>query len=125
MKSRELALLSAKMLDQKKAKDIIIIDIEEKSGFADYLLVATAASMRQMSSLADELQDGLAEEGIMMSHQEGRGNSGWILMDYGDIIINIFTEPQREKYQIEKVWMDCPRLDFESSEEAISKREAK
>ncbi len=112
MRSKELALLAAGLLDRKKAKDITIIDIEEKSGFADYLLVATAASMRQMASLADEVQDSLAEDGIMLGHQEGRGDSGWILMDYGDIIINIFTEAQRERYQLEKVWIDCPRIDF-------------
>ncbi len=113
MENKEYALLAAKTLNEKKAADITIIDIGDRSGFADYFVLATAGSMRQMNSLTDELDDKLANEGLIVKNIEGKGESGWILMDYGDIIINIFTEEARNKYQIEKIWGDCSTIDFE------------
>jgi ribosome silencing factor RsfS/YbeB/iojap len=116
MTNKELALFIAGEMDKRKASDIVIIDIAEKSGFADYFVIATASSLRQLSSLAVNLEDKLAEEGVIVGHIEGKGDSGWILMDYGDIIINLFTAEQREHYNIEKVWGDCIRVDFETTE---------
>jgi len=112
MNNKELVLYSAKVLDEKKAKDITIIDIAFKSGFADYFLLATAGSQRQIDALKDEIEDKLAKEDILVRHIEGKGDSGWVLMDYGDIIINIFSQEQRDRYQIEKVWGDCDRVEF-------------
>ena len=112
MDNKDLALLAAKLLDSKKAKDISIIDIAEKSGFADYFVIATAGSARQISALCDEVEDGLAKENIL-DHKEGRGDTGWVLLDYGDVIVNVFTAEQRDHYQIEKVWIDCPQVEFE------------
>ncbi len=117
MDNRELALLCAKTLDARKANDIVILDVAEKSGFADYFVIAGASSLRQLESLTDELEDKLAEQGVLVGHIEGKGESGWILMDFGDIIVNLFTAEQREKYQIEKIWKDCVRIDFEPAEE--------
>ncbi len=113
MTNKETALFIAKTLSEKKAFDIVIIDIAERSGFADYFVIVTASSLRQMGSLNDELQDKLAKEDILPKNIEGKGESGWILMDYGDIIVNIFTEESRNKYQIEKIWGDCNKLEFE------------
>lgn len=116
MKSKELAVYTAKKLDEKKAKDITIIDISEKSGFADYFVIATAGSTRQIDALKIETEDKLAEKGLLVHHIEGKSESGWILMDYGDLIINIFSPEQRERFQLEKVWGDCDRVDFEAAE---------
>ena len=112
MNNKELALKTAEFLDEKKVKDICIIDINEKSGFADYFVIATVGSQRQLDSVSDLVEDKLAEDGILVKHVEGEPASGWILMDYGDIIINLFTEDQRNRYQIEKVWGDCNKLEF-------------
>ncbi len=112
MDNRELAILTAKILDEKKARDLVVLDISEKSGFADYLVIATAGSQRQMTALKGELEDKLAEDGVIFRSVEGRGESGWILLDYGDMIVNIFTEEQREHYQLEKIWNDCPSIDI-------------
>lgn len=113
MTNKETALLIAKTLSEKKAFDITIIDIAERSGFADFFVLCTASSLRQMGSLNDELQNKLAQEDLLPKNIEGKGESGWILMDYGDIIINIFTEEARNKYLIEKIWGDCNKVDFE------------
>ncbi len=117
MNNRETALRTAEILDAKKARDITILDIGEKSGFADYFVIATAGSQRQMETLCEEVEEKLAENELLVRHIEGKGGSGWILMDYGDIIVNIFTAEQREHYQIERIWNDCIRVDFQPTEQ--------
>ena len=116
MDNRETALLIAKILDSKKALDVTIIDLAEASGFADYFVIASAGNIRLLSALADEVEDKLAEKEIFINHKEGENSSGWILLDYGDIIVNLFTEEQRQRYNIEKIWGDCIRVDFEPEE---------
>lgn len=113
MNSREQAMLAAKVLDNKKAQDIVIIDIAEKSSFADYLIVAGGGSERQTLALTDDVEDAMAKEGIFPKGIEGKSSPGWILMDFGDIIVNILTRESREKYDIEKVWGDCTFIDME------------
>lgn len=112
MDNKSFALLAAKTLDNKKATDVIVIDIMEKSSFADYLVIASGNSERQVNTLVDEVEDQFAKEGLLVKSIEGK-NSGWILMDFGDVIVNIFTKETREKYNIEKVWGDCSFLDVE------------
>lgn len=107
MGSNELAKLAAEILLNKKALDVNMIDIAIKSSFADYFVNATAANQRQMDTLSDEIYDKFAEKGLMPKSVEGKRGSGWVLMDYGDIIVNIFTPSMREMYSIEKVWGDC------------------
>ncbi|MBE6037063.1 MAG: ribosome silencing factor [Clostridiales bacterium] len=113
MENKEIALKAAAILNEKKARDVVVIDVTEKSSFADFLVIASGGSERQVRSLASELSDKLAEEGIFSRSIEGRGPSGWILMDYGDIVINVFSQDQRSRYNIEKVWGDGIFLDVE------------
>jgi len=107
MNSREIADLSAKILDKKKGLDIVIMDIGEKSSFADYFVIASGSSERQVRALCDEIVENFEKEGIYAKSLEGKPPSGWVLMDYGDVIINIFTAETRERYNIEKIWGDC------------------
>jgi ribosome-associated protein len=110
MVSKELALLAAKLLIDKKAAEIVIIDIGEKSSFADYFVLASGTNERQIAALRDEIEDQFAKEGAVAKSIEGKQTSGWILMDYGDVIVNILTVEMRERYNIEKVWGDCETL---------------
>ena len=112
MTNRELSLEIAKILDAKKAQDITIIDIAEKSGFADFFVIADAGNSRLLEALADEAEDKMAELGEEIHHKEGVGETGWILLDFGDIIINLFTKAQRDHYNIEKVWADCDKIEY-------------
>lgn len=113
MDNKSFALLAAKTLDNKKAIDIVVIDIAEKSSFADYMVIASGGSERQVQALVDDVEDAFAKEGLLVKSIEGRQNSGWVLMDFGDVIVNIFTRDTREKYNIEKVWGDCSFLNLE------------
>ncbi len=113
MSNKEIALEVAKTLSAKKAQDVMLIDVAEKSSFADYFVLATGGSERQVGSLANEVLDSMAKLGQIGKNVEGKPNSGWILMDYGDILINIFTREQREKYNLEKIWGDCCFIEIE------------
>ncbi len=113
MASREIALEISKALSDKKARDITIINISEKSSFADYFVNATAGSERQLGTLANEVQDKMAEMGYIPKNSEGRPETGWILVDCGDVIVNIFTQEVRERYSLDKIWSDCEIIDFE------------
>ena len=92
---------------------IVIIDIAEKSSFADYLVIAGGGSERQTLALTDDVEDAMVKEGFFPKGIEGKNSPGWILMDFGDIIVNILTKESREKYDIEKVWGDCAFVDME------------
>lgn len=118
MDSRQIALKAASVLDSKKALDVTVIDIAEKSSFADYFVIASGASERQVGTLSEEVEDRLEKEGVPVKSVEGKQNSGWILIDFGDVIVNLFSTEQREHYNIEKIWSDCPFIDFEREEEA-------
>lgn len=113
MTNKEYALLAGKVLSDKKAQDIVIIDIQGKATFADYFVICSGTSERQILSLLDDIESAFAKEDLFVKSIEGRQGSGWILMDFGDVIVNLFTKEMREKYSIEKVWGDCQFIEVE------------
>ena len=113
MENKDMAMLAANTLSNKKGIDIKLIDIAEKSSFADYLIIASGGSDRQVGALADAVEDAFEEQGERPRSIAGKNNSGWILMDYGDVIVNIFNPELRERYNLEKVWGDCTFIEFE------------
>ena len=113
MTNKEYAILAAKTLADKQGQDIVVIDIQGKAAFADYFVICSGTSERQINSLTDDIENAFAKEGLLVKSIEGKQNSGWILMDFGDIIINLFTKEMRDKYSIEKVWGDCDFIEVE------------
>lgn len=107
METKELAEIIAKALDDKKGIDVAIIDISERSSFADYFVLASAGSERQAKALQEAVEDALEPKEIFPKHVEGKNKPTWILMDYRDVIVNIMTQDAREKYSLEKIWGDC------------------
>lgn len=107
MSSKDIAIKLAELLDSKKAEDIVVIDIAEKSSFADFLVVASGTSDRHIESLIDDVEDLAVQDGVPTKGIEGKNGTGWILLDLGDVIVNIFSREMRSKYNIEKVWADC------------------
>lgn len=112
IESKELAFKIAKILDEKKAINVMVIDISPKASFSDYFVMASAGSERQMHALVDNIEDALEPNGIFPKSVEGKRSSGWVLMDYGDVVINVMTVEMREKYNIERIWGDCDHLDI-------------
>lgn len=107
MSSKDIAMKLAELLNSKKAEDIVVIDIAEKSSFADFFVVASGTSDRHIESLIDDVEDLAAQDGVPTKGIEGKNGTGWILLDLGDVIVNIFSREMRSKYNIEKVWADC------------------
>ena len=113
MTNKDYAVLAGKTLSAKKAQDIVIIDIQEKASFADYFVICSGTSERQIHTLVEEVEEAFAKEGLLVKSVEGKQSSGWILLDFGDIIVNLFTKEMREKYSIEKIWGDCEFIEVE------------
>ena len=112
MDSKKLALKTAEQLKEKKAMDVAVIDISSKASFADFFVMASGGSDRQMSSLVGNVEEMLEKEEIFPKNIEGKRSSGWILMDYGDVVVNIMTAEMREKYDLEKIWGDCESIEI-------------
>ena len=106
MTSKEIAKKAYDYLDEKKAVDIRIIDISKISIIADYFIIAGGTNVRQVKALADNVEEKLAKEEVIPKHIEGYSNAGWILMDYGDVIIHIFNQEDRLFYDLERIWTD-------------------
>jgi ribosome-associated protein len=93
--------------DSKQAKDIKVLDLREITTFADFFLNASGANARQIQAIADEIEIQLKELGEYPHSVEGYQNAEWVLLDYGDYLIHIFTEKARQYYDLERLWRDA------------------
>jgi ribosome-associated protein len=106
-------LAVAALLD-KKGFQVVCLELSELTSFADSFVLCSAASDRQVGALADEVQRRLRAGGRRPLHVEGEGATGWMLLDYGDFIVHVFTEERRSYYALDSLWGDAPRLDLEA-----------
>jgi ribosome-associated protein len=96
---------------EKKASDVVLLDIRELTIIADYFLICTGANPRQIAAIADSIDEQLGKVGVRITHREGRPETGWMLLDVeGDVICHIFGPNEREFYQLERLWSAAPRL---------------
>lgn len=100
---------------EKKAFDIVILEISQVTSFADYFLLCSGSSTRQTEAIASEIEKKLGEQGTYTNHKEGAGE--WILFDYGDIIIHVFTKETRAFYDLERLWRDGRRINIPNESE--------
>ena len=112
MNSKDLAIQAVKLMDAKKAVDVNLIDIREFSTLGDYFVIATGTSSTHVKALADELEMRLKEEGASPDHIEGYRSNSWILLDYGEVIIHVFTRESREFYDLDRLWQDGVKVDI-------------
>ena len=101
-------------IDDKLGKDISIINIGEVSSLCEYFVIATAGSQRQVKAIADNVEDELTKIGIEARGKEGYDSQVWILLDYGDIMVHIFNEENRDFYKLETLWKDAPKVDVDT-----------
>ena len=111
MTELEKAKATVRILDKKKAVDIKAIHITDYSIVADYFVIATGTSNTHVKSLADELEFEMGNLGIEPNHLEGKA-TGWIVLDYGTVIVHIFTGESREYYNLERLWSDAEEVDL-------------
>ena len=106
MEAREMAKLAVSMLEDRKASDVKVINIEKISSLADYFIIASGSNRNQVQAMADNVEEALEKEGIRPKSIEGYQTANWILMDYGDIVLHLFDEENRLFYDIERIWRD-------------------
>lgn len=113
MTSKELAKLACDALDDKKALEIKVINIENVSTLADYFIIASGTNHNQVQAMADNVDETLGRAGYEPKQIEGYQNANWILMDYRDIVIHIFDEENRLFYDLERIWRDDTVVEVE------------
>lgn len=112
MTTYEQAVLAAKAISSKKGLDIQVIEISGVSVIADYMVIATGTSSTHIKALAEEVEYQLDEAGVSVSHIEGHRSNTWILLDYIDVIVHVFSEEAREFYDLDKLWQDGTPVDL-------------
>jgi ribosome-associated protein len=98
----------------KKAEDVVVLDLRPAASFTDYFLLASGASQRQILAIADAVLEKLRAEGLRPGHVEGYPRQEWILMDYGDLVVHVFTPRARAFYDLERLWGGAARRSFAS-----------
>lgn len=112
LESKAKAVLSAVAAKEKKASDILILELKGLSPIADYFLICSGVTARQVKAVAEAVEEKLSKETIHPSHIEGLPDAHWVLMDYGDLVVHIFDEYTRQYYELEKLWGDAPKIEI-------------
>ena len=108
----ELADICARIASDGKGEDIVIIDVRKISSFTDYFVILSGRSTRHVQALAESLEHELRSKRISTSRAEGLSEGKWVLLDFDDVVVHIFYREQRDFYDLEGLWHDAPRLEF-------------
>ncbi len=111
LSTRQKILLAVNAALEKKAKNIVILNIKNVTSFADYTVICSGTSDRQVQSIASAIEEGMKKAGALPLGIEGEKGGRWVLMDYADIVVHVFYEPVREFYDIERLWSDAPKME--------------
>ena len=107
MTIEEMSLAICKAASDKKARDIVTMDMRGLMSSTDYFVICSANTATQVRAIADNIEEQLAEAGVAYSHREGYREGEWVLMDYGDVVAHIFMQEAREYYALERLWGDA------------------
>jgi ribosome-associated protein len=103
----ELAKTAVSVASDKKASDVLLLDIRDVSVIADYFVICSGNNSRQLQAIADAIDEELGKQGAILLHREGSADTGWVLLDFADIIVHIFGPQEREYYRLERLWSDA------------------
>ena len=103
----QLARAAVDAASDKKASDVLLLDIREVTTFADYFVICSGSNHRQIQAIAEAIDEQLSSQGAHLFHREGDAETGWILLDFGDVIIHILGPKEREYYDLERLWSDA------------------
>lgn len=111
--SQQLARRLAELADSKKAEDVLGLDMRDLVSYTDFLVLCTARNERQAAAITDEVRLRLKrEDGLLPSQVEGGGSAGWVVLDYLECVLHVFTPEARERYRLEELWHEAPRLEL-------------
>lgn len=125
MTSLNFAKTIAELIKNKKGFEIKILDLRKLSTIADFFVICSADSERQVKAIADEIEDKLSEQRIKCSNREGYETMNWVLLDYFDVIVHVFKTEARNYYNLEKFWGDAPVIEVKDEIESPNKPKAK
>jgi ribosome-associated protein len=118
--SQELALRLAELADSKAASEILVLDMRGLVSYTDFLTICTARNERQARAIADEAKLRLKQEQkLLPAGSEAAEAAGWIVLDYLDCVLHVFTEEARKRYQLEDLWREAPRLELQTSQDGV------
>lgn len=113
-RSETLARKLAELADSKKAEEIVALEMRELVSYTDFLVICTARNERQARAIVDEVRLGVKRElGVLPGGVDGAGADGWVVLDYLDCVLHVFTVEARERYQLEDLWHEAPRLQLD------------
>lgn len=115
--ARSKALLAAEAASEKKAEDIVILEVSTLIGITDFFVIASGNNERQVSTIVDEVERKLRETGHKPYRREGEREGRWVLLDYLDIVVHVFHKEEREFYELERLWKDAARVPFSPQED--------
>ena len=110
MDSNEVARTVVDLASEKLAEDIVMLDLRQVAYFADYFIIMSAESSRQIEALEEDITKYLKDANVSRFHREGTPSSGWVLLDFSDVVIHIFGPEEREFYNLERLWSRAPQV---------------
>lgn len=110
MTTLELIECAARAASDKKARDVVVLDVHEQFVITDFFVICSGASVRQVRTIAEEIGARLKEKGCSPLRTEGERESRWVLLDYGEFVVHVFGDEEREFYDLERLWKDAPRV---------------
>ena len=113
-----MAARVAQIADDRKALEIVVLDVRQHLYLTDYFVIASGANPRQLRAIADEVAREAKEAGVHRIGAEGLPVSRWVLLDYGDVIVHVFDQATRDFYDIERLWGDAPRRQYDAATSA-------
>lgn len=104
LESVDIARAAAEAASEKQASDILLLDVREVCNFSSFFVICTGESDRQLQAIGEEIEATLKKLGVRVMHQEGESDSGWMLYDYGDVVVHIFSPAERQHYEFDELW---------------------